>query len=88
MATMWRESGEVVLVLPADLARFAPSELGSLLGGPIERVRLDANSVMIVNEGRGTINWRATRLLRELRDGWACVVGDALVCSNAEAGDG
>jgi len=93
MATQWKIDGTSNVISPPPDGVFTFKELQGFVGGSIEMIFLDKNSVMIVNEegmGKLPLNANATRVYQDILakrnpPGDAAIFGDAVVCSNREA---
>jgi hypothetical protein len=87
MATLWKTDGTSQVVTPQHGSEFTLKELQAFVGGYIEIVRLDEQSIMIVNEDGHAmglaLNNMGTQLYAGQQTGFP-VVGDVLVCSAKE----
>lgn len=90
MATLLPAAGDPRPITPANGSTFTLAELQALVGGYIEGLRTSDGHWVFVNEDGRYLdlppNRAATLLLYpRYRD---VIVGDAVVCSPVEAGDG
>lgn len=92
MATLIPTVGNIQEVLPRTGEAFTLEELKAIVGGYIEVLRVAPDSVMFLNEDgkrlQLPVNFRATTLMRAALQPGDEIVGDVIICTLTEAGEG
>lgn len=91
MAQFIRSDGSAEEVFPADGESFTLEELQGFVGGFIEMISLEDGCVMFIDE-EGKLKGKpenpvATLVVRGVIAPWDEIVGDAIICTQKEAGE-
>lgn len=88
MATLLHTDGSQTEVFPTNGSDFNLKECQAVVGGYIEIINLSDGRIMVIHEEGKLedlpLNYEATKLFLDDRDGYDEIVGDALVCASHE----
>lgn len=87
MAILIKSNGKEIPVFPENEGIFKLREAQEVIGGDVEILPIEIDSVMIIHKDcdlmRLPINRRATYIALQ-NDVFRCVAGDALICTSEE----